>query len=70
VRGAAFGWYNLTIGLAALPASLLFGGLWQAYGAQTAFITGAGLAMVAAVGLMMVASDPRVPNSSRRSDSA
>ena len=52
VRGAAFGWYNLTIGLAALPASLIFGGLWQAFGAQVAFGAGAGLAMVAAVGLV------------------
>jgi MFS family permease len=57
VRGAAFGWYNLTIGLAALPASLLFGGLWQAYGAETAFITGAGLALLAAVGLVFVTGD-------------
>lgn len=54
VRGAAFGWYNLTIGLAALPASLIFGGLWQAYGAATAFVVGASLALVAAVGLMLV----------------
>lgn len=53
-RGAAFGWYNLTIGLAALPASLIFGGLWQAYGAATAFVTGAGLALAAAVGLLLV----------------
>ena len=53
-RGAAFGWYNLTIGLAALPASLIFGGLWQAYGASTAFIVGAGLALVAALGLLVV----------------
>jgi hypothetical protein len=51
VRGAAFGWYNLTIGLAALPASLIFGGLWQAYGAATAFVTGAGLSLAAAVGM-------------------
>ena len=57
VRGAAFGWYNLTIGLAALPASLLFGGLWQAYGAAVAFLTGAGLALLAAVGLTLVTSD-------------
>lgn len=53
-RGAAFGWYNLTIGLAALPASLIFGGLWQTYGAATAFVTGAGLALAAAVGLLFV----------------
>jgi MFS family permease len=59
VRGAAFGWYNLTIGLAALPASLLFGGLWQRYGASTAFLTGAGLALVAAVGLTLVTTDQR-----------
>jgi MFS family permease len=54
VRGAAFGWYNLTIGAAALPASLLFGGLWQRYGAHAAFIMGASLALVAAVGLTIV----------------
>jgi MFS family permease len=54
VRGAAFGWYNLTIGLAALPASLIFGGLWQVYGARVAFVTGAALSLVAAVGLLFV----------------
>ena len=57
LRGAAFGWYNLTIGLAALPASLLFGGLWQAYGATAAFLTGAGLALVAAAGLILATRD-------------
>jgi MFS family permease len=57
LRGAAFGWYNLTIGLAALPASLLFGGLWQLYGATAAFLTGAGLALVAAMGLTLVTRD-------------
>jgi MFS family permease len=57
VRGAAFGWYNLTIGLAALPASLIFGGLWQAYGAPTAFGVGAGLALAASVGLYFVTGE-------------
>jgi MFS family permease len=57
VRGAAFGWYNLTIGLAALPASLIFGGLWQLYGAATAFGVGASLALVAAGGLYLVTSE-------------
>lgn len=57
VRGAAFGWYNLTIGLAALPASLIFGGLWQLYGATTAFVAGASLALLAAVGLSFVTRD-------------
>ena len=57
VRGAAFGWYNLTIGLAALPASLIFGGLWQTFGAPVAFVTGAGLALLASVGLYLVTRD-------------
>jgi MFS family permease len=57
VRGAAFGWYNLTIGLAALPASLIFGGLWQEYGAFAAFSVGASLALVASVGLYVVTRD-------------
>jgi MFS family permease len=65
VRGAAFGWYNLTIGLAALPASLLFGGLWQRYGASTAFVVGAALALMAAVGLTMVTSDQRTATGQR-----
>jgi len=59
VRGAAFGWYNLTIGLAAFPASLLFGALWQVFGAPVAFTTGAGLALAAAAGLyLLVPSHP------------
>jgi len=57
VRGAAFGWYNLTIGLAALPASLIFGGLWQRFGAPLAFVTGAGLALLASLGLYVVTRD-------------
>ncbi len=50
-RGAAFGWFNLTIGLAALPASLLFGLIWDARGAPVAFLFGGGLALVAAAAL-------------------
>jgi len=51
-RGAAYGWYNLTIGLAALPASLVFGLVWDAWGADVAFTMGAMLAMLAALGLV------------------
>lgn len=54
VRGAAFGWYNLAIGIGALPASLIFGAVWEAYGPATAFLLGASLAIVAALGLMTV----------------
>ncbi len=51
-RGAAFGLYHATVGLTALPASLLFGVLWKLLGAPVAFATGAGLAMIAALLLL------------------
>ena len=53
-RGTAFGWFHLTVGLAALPASLLFGLVWDRVGAHTAFIMGAALAAVAAVGIAVI----------------
>jgi len=45
-RGTAFGWYNLVLGLAAVPAGLLFGGLWHYAGAPAAFLTAAALALI------------------------
>jgi MFS family permease len=54
-RGAAFGWYNLAIGLGALPASLLFGALWDRWGSAAAFDFGALLALAAAIGVAFVA---------------
>jgi MFS family permease len=53
-RGAAFGWYNLAIGVGALPASLLFGFLWDRWGSTAAFDFGAGLALAAAIGMAVV----------------
>ncbi len=53
-RGAGFGWYNLAIGLGALPASVIFGAVWDRYGATAAFELGAGLSAVAAVALIFV----------------
>jgi MFS family permease len=59
-RGAAFGWYNLAIGLGALPASLIFGWIWDRSGAPSAFAFGASLALVAAILMAVVApSSPR-----------
>ena len=54
-RGAAFGWYNLAIGLGALPASLAFGWIWDNHGAPSAFAFGATLALVAAILMAIVA---------------
>ena len=59
-RGTAFGWYNLAIGLGALPASLLFGYVWDHAGAPAAFVMGASLALAAAVGMMVVVPRARV----------
>ena len=48
-RASAYGVYHTAVGLAALPASLLTGWLWQAFGAAVAFGAGAALAGMAAV---------------------
>ena len=37
-RGTAFGWFHLVSGIMLLPASILFGALWQAFGPATAFV--------------------------------
>jgi MFS family permease len=47
-KGLAFGWFNLAIGITALPSSLLFGWIYDQFGAATAFTWGAGLAVAAA----------------------
>jgi len=60
-RGAAFGWYNLALGLGALPASLLFGLLWDRAGQATAFGFGAALALLAALGIAVVAPAQQKP---------
>ena len=53
-RGAAFGWFNLAIGLGALPASLIFGAIWDRAGSPAAFTFGATLALIAAAGVLFV----------------
>jgi MFS family permease len=57
-RGAAFGWFNLAIAVGALPASVLFGMVWDAHGAQAAFGMGASFALLAAAGAMAVLRNP------------
>jgi MFS family permease len=46
-RGFAFGIFNAVQGLGALAASIMFGVLWRAFGAPTAFGVGAALALIA-----------------------
>ncbi len=53
VRGRAFGLYHGSLGLAAVPAGLITGGLWQAYGPLAALGLGGAIALTAAVLLMV-----------------
>jgi len=55
-RGTAFGIYHGAVGLAALPASLLFGVFWAEIGPQVAFGVGAGLAGAAAILMTLLLS--------------
>jgi MFS family permease len=45
-RGQAYGWYHGVIGVGALPASVVFGMLWQWLGPRAAFTYGMGMALV------------------------
>ena len=61
LRGTAFGYYNLVVGLGALPASLIFGLAGQKWGYPSAFILGAALAGAASLLLFFLVR----PQSSR-----
>jgi MFS family permease len=52
-RGRAFGAFHAATGLASLPASLLFGLCWKAFGAQAAFLAGAGIALISTGALLV-----------------
>lgn len=53
-HGLAFGAYNTALGIGALGASIVFGLLYERFGAATAFTTGAALAASAALLLSFV----------------
>ena len=53
-KGLAYGWFNFSIGIGALPASLLFGWLDDRHGPMAAFGCGAALAGAAALLLTQV----------------
>ena len=48
-RGTAYGVYNFSIGIAALPASVIMGFIWKKVGVQWAFSFGAIMALIAAL---------------------
>jgi MFS family permease len=57
LRGTAYGIFNAALGIAAFPASLLAGLLWDWYGAPAPFLVGGGLAVIAAIGLVVIPKD-------------
>lgn len=48
-RGTGYGLYNACTGFAALPASIVFGVLWDAYGPATSFLFGSLLGIIALI---------------------
>lgn len=52
--GAAFGYFHTILGIANLPSSLLFGWIYQTYGAPLAFAWGAAMALLAMLVLTQV----------------
>ncbi len=53
LRGTAYGTYNATLGLLDFPASLIAGLLWQGLAPSAPFFLGAGLALLAAVLMLL-----------------
>jgi MFS family permease len=49
LRATAYGWHAAVQGFGALAAGICFGLLWQFFGAPVAFLTGATLALIAAL---------------------
>lgn len=53
-QGTAFGLFNLAIGIAAFPSSVIFGFIYQGLGAKVAFIYGASLAILSSILILFV----------------
>jgi len=65
IRATAYGVYHFAIGIGALPASLIFGALWDIFNSTVAFVFGAALALIAMV-LLLLAIPARIPRGQTR----
>jgi len=63
LRGTAFGVFNFAGGIAMLIASVLAGGLWDAYGPSATYLCGAALTLVALIGLVLSHRRNQLPHS-------
>ena len=61
LRGTAFGMFNAALGVAAFPASLLAGLLWDWFGPAAPFLAGGGLALIALGGMLLIPSSDGRP---------
>lgn len=59
LRGSAFGMYNFAIGIAALPASIAFGIIYNAFGGTAAFGMGACISFISMILLTFLVHEPR-----------
>ena len=66
LRGTAYGIYHFSIGLSALPASLLMGYLWETFSPEAAFRVGAILALAAAGLLWSAVKEERMETNQGR----
>ena len=64
LRGTAFGMFNLASGVAMLAASIIAGGLWDAYGPRMTFLAGAAFTAIALIGLLIIRSNKKVATTS------
>jgi len=70
LRGRAYGMFYAAVGVTALPASIVFGLLWKRFGPRIAFLTGAAIALAAAVALWAATSSMRSAPRTRESNPA
>jgi MFS family permease len=59
IRATVLGWYYFSYGMGLLPASLLFGLIWDRVGSRFAFLLNAGLTLGVTVLLTLLPSDRR-----------
>ena len=60
LKGTMLGLQSTVVGIALLPASIVAGFLWDAFGAAVPFVFGAGLSLAAALILMLFMKNPQV----------
>lgn len=54
LRGTAYGMFHFCVGVAILPANLIFGVVWDRFGTAPAFWTGAGISLAACLMLLRI----------------